>query len=260
MHNSKPMSTPMSNSIKLTAIDEPFFEDPQLYPNIVGSLQYLAFTHQDISFAVKKVCQYMYCPRISHWQTVKRILRYLHLTNNFGLKFSTTSSVSLSAYSNADWADCPDNYKSTGGFCVNFGSHLISWSLKKQPPLPDHPHKPNIRLLQIPHVNLFGCNHCLVKLVFFSLNHPLFGVITLVPPISPLILFYILALSMLNLTTILFMTMWLPKHSRLPLSLAKTSLQIFLLSLYLLHALIFCDPISRLHWCLLDRGGLLRQI
>lgn len=100
-------------------MDLPSFEDPHIYRSIVGSLQYLAFTRPDISFVVHKVCQYMHCPRLSHWKAVKRILRYLRFTqiltesvaSHIGLKFSIASSFSLSTFSDTDWVSCPDDRK-----------------------------------------------------------------------------------------------------------------------------------------------------
>jgi hypothetical protein len=49
------------------------------------------------------------------------------------LKIHKSSSHVLSAFSDADWAGCLDDRKSTGGFAIFFGSNLISWSAKKQP-------------------------------------------------------------------------------------------------------------------------------
>jgi histone deacetylase 1/2 len=63
---------------------------------------------------------------------VKRILCYLQNTLNVGLKIEKSSSMLLSAFSDADWAGSVDDRKSTGGFAIFFGSNLISWSARKQ--------------------------------------------------------------------------------------------------------------------------------
>lgn len=131
MHKSKSVSTPMSSSVKLTVLEGPSYEDPQYYRSIVGSLQYTAFTQPDISFAVNKVCQYMHYPRLPHGQAVKRILRYLNLTQHFGLFFIPSFELKLNAFSDANWAGCLDDRKSTGDFCIYFGFYLISWGSKK---------------------------------------------------------------------------------------------------------------------------------
>jgi hypothetical protein len=65
-----------------------------------------------------------------HWTAVKRILHYIKFT---GLKIRRSSSTLLSAFSDADWASCPDDRKSTGGFTIFFGANLISWCANKQP-------------------------------------------------------------------------------------------------------------------------------
>nr|XP_028950129.1 uncharacterized protein LOC103443959 isoform X1 [Malus domestica]XP_028950130.1 uncharacterized protein LOC103443959 isoform X1 [Malus domestica] len=67
-------------------------------------------------------------------QAVKRILRYLKGSINLGLWFSKCSTPpTLTAFSDADWAGCALDRRSTGGYCVFLGNSLISWSAKKQP-------------------------------------------------------------------------------------------------------------------------------
>lgn len=54
------------------------------------------------------------------------------LITHFVLNFSSTTSTTLTVYSDTDWVGCPDDWKFTIGFCIFFGSHLISQSSKKQ--------------------------------------------------------------------------------------------------------------------------------
>jgi histone deacetylase 1/2 len=126
--------TPLSSSETLSLVQgDPLGpEDSTQYRSIVGALQYLTLTRPDISFSVNKVCQFLHAPTTSHWSAVKRILRYIRGTLKVGLTFRRSSSLLLSAFSDADWAGCPDDRKSTGGFAVFVGPNLISWSARKQ--------------------------------------------------------------------------------------------------------------------------------
>lgn len=134
MSNCKPVSTPLCVSEKLWLNDGEFLgaNDASQYRSIVGALQYLTLTRPDISFSVNKVCQFLQNPTVVHWAAVKRILRYLQGTLPLGLKIDKSSSHTVSAFSDADWAGCLDDRRSTGGFAVFLGSNLISWSARKQ--------------------------------------------------------------------------------------------------------------------------------
>ncbi|XP_014660828.1 uncharacterized protein LOC106804376 [Setaria italica] len=63
---------------------------------------------------------------------VKRILRYVKDTWDVGLHIGAGPVDSLTAYSDADWAGCPDSRRSTSGYCVYLGDTLVSWSSKHQ--------------------------------------------------------------------------------------------------------------------------------
>jgi hypothetical protein len=80
----------------------PDFDDPSLYRSLVGALQYLTITRPDIAHAVSVVSQFMHKPSISHFQAVKRILRYVKGTLRFDLSFTPSSSRELLAYSDVD--------------------------------------------------------------------------------------------------------------------------------------------------------------
>ena len=135
MKGCKPSSTPLSTSEKMSLHDGEILgaEDSTRYRSIVGALQYLTLTRPDISYSVNKVCQFLHAPTSTHWTAVKRILRYLQGTKSHGLKLGKSDSMLVSAFSDADWAGCPDHRRSTGGFAVFLGSNLISWSARKQP-------------------------------------------------------------------------------------------------------------------------------
>ncbi|KAF5464732.1 hypothetical protein F2P56_014786 [Juglans regia] len=132
MSNCKSVRSPMSPSTKLSAFDSTSMDDPSLYRSIVGSLQYLLFTRPDLAFSVNRVCQFMHALCLSHWQAVKRILRYLKHTMDYGLAITSSPTPVLAAFSDANWAGCPDDRKSTGGYCVFDGKNLVCWSSKKQ--------------------------------------------------------------------------------------------------------------------------------
>jgi hypothetical protein len=63
---------------------------------------------------------------------VKRILRYIRGSIDIGLEIKRSSSMLLSAFSDADWAGSVDDRRSTGGFAIYFGPNLIPWSARKQ--------------------------------------------------------------------------------------------------------------------------------
>jgi hypothetical protein len=121
--------TPLSSTRKLSAHEGEVLlpEDATRYQSIIGALQYLMLTHPDISFSVNKVCQYLHSPTTIHWTTVKRILCFLKHTLRTGLHIRSSPSMMISAFSDADWAGCGDDRKSSGGFTVFLGPNLISW-------------------------------------------------------------------------------------------------------------------------------------
>lgn len=66
---------------------------------------------------------------------LKRIIRYVQGTVDYGLHLYASSVSKLVSYTDADWGGCPDTRRSTSGYCVFLGDNLLSWSAKRQPTL-----------------------------------------------------------------------------------------------------------------------------
>ncbi|GJQ98919.1 ribonuclease H-like domain-containing protein [Tanacetum coccineum] len=97
--------TPVDTDSMLVVAGDPV-SDPTLYRSLTGDLQYLTFTRPDISYVVQQVCLFMHDPREPHFFALKRILRYVHGTLTSGLQLYSSTTSSLVAYSDADWAGC----------------------------------------------------------------------------------------------------------------------------------------------------------
>ena len=131
MLDCKLASSPSCPNTRLSLHNGDPLPDPHAYRSMVGALHYLTFTRPDISFAVHQVCQYMSTPTTTHLAAAKRVLRYIRGTFNHGIEF-TPGPVSLSPYTDADWAGDPDDRHSTSGFLVYLCHNAITWSAKKQ--------------------------------------------------------------------------------------------------------------------------------
>ena len=132
MENCKPVDTPADAKPKTSASDGKPIDDITAYRSIAGALQYLTITRPDIAYAVQQVCLHMHAPCDVHQTMLKRILRYIKGTPTLGVQLGTAATPTITAYSDADWAGCPDTRRSTSGFCIFFGNSLVSWSSKRQ--------------------------------------------------------------------------------------------------------------------------------
>ncbi|XP_026450970.1 uncharacterized protein LOC113351135 [Papaver somniferum] len=132
MTECKPVSTPFALKHGLHQ-DSNTLVDATQYRQIVGSLQYPTLTRPDISHVVNFVSQFMHRPTIIHLTAVKRILRYLNGTLDYGIRLLSNSTLNLYAFSEADWDGCLKIRRSTTGYNIYLGSNCIFWSSRKQP-------------------------------------------------------------------------------------------------------------------------------
>ncbi|XP_042009309.1 uncharacterized mitochondrial protein AtMg00810-like [Salvia splendens] len=128
----KPSAIPMDSSKKLQQDEGGPLSDPTAYRRLIGRLVYLCITRPDITFAVNKLNQFLSKPCSGHMLAAEKVLKYLKCTLGHGIFYSANADLSLSIFSDADWAACPDTRRSISCFCLFLGSSLISWRSKKQ--------------------------------------------------------------------------------------------------------------------------------
>ena len=63
---------------------------------------------------------------------IKRIIRYLKETYDFGLYYKRSDKFELNAYTYADWGGNIDDRKSTSRGALLLGKRLVTWTSKKQ--------------------------------------------------------------------------------------------------------------------------------
>ncbi|GKA80699.1 uncharacterized mitochondrial protein-like protein [Tanacetum coccineum] len=106
MVSCNPVDTPMVEKSKLDEDPQGKAVDPTHYRGRVGTLMYLTASRSDLTFVV---CM---CAR--------------------GLYYPKDSSIALTAYVDADHADCQDTRRCTYGSMQLLGDRLVSWSSKRQ--------------------------------------------------------------------------------------------------------------------------------
>ncbi|XP_019158363.1 PREDICTED: uncharacterized protein LOC109155088 [Ipomoea nil] len=131
MAECKPLSTPIYSS-KIVSTNTDLYDDATQYRSLAGALQYLTITRPDFSFDVNQLCQHMHASAITHREHLKRVLRYVKGTVNFGLRVRQSTLREIHAFSDSDWAGYPEDRKSTSGYAVFLDSNLLSWVCNKQ--------------------------------------------------------------------------------------------------------------------------------
>jgi hypothetical protein len=132
MKDAKPIKTPMGTNGHLDLATGGKSVDQKVYRSMIGSLLCLCASRPDIMLSVCMCARFHADPKEVHLRAVKRILRYLVHTPNFGLWYPKGSTFDLIGYSDADWAGYKIDRKSTSGTCQFLGRSLVSWASKKQ--------------------------------------------------------------------------------------------------------------------------------
>jgi hypothetical protein len=136
----RPVVTPLDPDITLSKIEDMSQEEKDFmqsvpYLSAVGSLMYLAIgTRPDIAYAVGLLSRFNSCPGKVHWNAVQRVFRYLKGTSDFRLELGASPSggVTLSVFSDSDYAGDASKALSTTGYVSFIGSSCVSWSSRRQ--------------------------------------------------------------------------------------------------------------------------------
>ena len=94
--------TPMSPNVNLTVDLLGKSVDSSLYRSMIGSFLYLTTSRPDISYSVGVCATYQANPKESHMIALKRIIKYVKTTANFGVWYNKNTNDVLAGYSNAN--------------------------------------------------------------------------------------------------------------------------------------------------------------
>jgi len=117
--------------LKLSKDENGIVVDQSMYRSMIRSLLYLTASRPDITFAVGVCATYHAEPKMSQLTQVKRILKYINSTSDYGILDSHSANSRLVGHCGADWVGSADDRKSTSGSCFFLGNNLIYWFSKK---------------------------------------------------------------------------------------------------------------------------------
>ncbi|XP_042966696.1 secreted RxLR effector protein 161-like [Carya illinoinensis] len=100
------------------------------YSSVVDSLMYAQVcTQPDIAYVVGR---YLSDPGLAHWKATKKVLRYLQGTKDLVLTYWRSDILDIVGYSNANFAGCLDDRKSTSSCVFMMAEGDVSWKSVKQ--------------------------------------------------------------------------------------------------------------------------------
>ncbi|KAH9657984.1 hypothetical protein KPL70_023305 [Citrus sinensis] len=95
------------------------------YASVVGSLMYAQVcTRPDIAFPVGVLGRYLSNPGYEHWKAAKKVLRYLQAAKDFVLTYQQSDYLNIVGYSDADFAGCLEDKKSTSSYIFMMAGEL----------------------------------------------------------------------------------------------------------------------------------------
>ena len=136
MMNANPMCIPVDPNqiLSRNAGEGRKVEESVPFREAVGSLMFLAvITRPRFAYAVNDVSRFLADHDESHWNAVKRIIKYLTGTRDLGIFYEAhNDGIVLTGFSDSDYAGDVDTRRSTTGFCFFFSNGIVTWSCERQ--------------------------------------------------------------------------------------------------------------------------------
>jgi hypothetical protein len=97
------------------------------YASAVGSLMYAQVcTRPDLAFVTGMLGRYQKNLGVSHWNGIKKALRYIQGTKCLMLAYEKLDSIEKVGYSDSDFVGCLDTDRSTSGYVFKLAGGAIS--------------------------------------------------------------------------------------------------------------------------------------
>ena len=135
MENANMITTPEDQHTNLALTKDSNEVGEQVpYRQAVGSLMFLAtVTRPDISHAVGVASRYLNNPKTVHWNAVKRIIKYLIGTQDYGIEFDKNKDRNLCGFTDSDYASDTETRWSTSVYVFKLCNGPITWASRRQP-------------------------------------------------------------------------------------------------------------------------------
>ena len=133
MHNANYTSVPAQPGLSLQKNEGPV-NSKLPYREAIGSLLFAArVCRPDIEYAVNYASKFLSCYDESHWPKVKRTMRYLAGTRDYGLVFGDSgSTLAVKGFTDTDFAGCVNTRRSRSGHVFVLNGAPISWCSQLQ--------------------------------------------------------------------------------------------------------------------------------
>jgi hypothetical protein len=134
LQNCNSCATLMEAKLKLSRDSKSPSVDATEYRSLIGCLRYLLHTRPDLTFSVSYLSCFMEAPKREHLGSVKRLLRYVSGTVDYGLLYPSGDGgeINILGFSDSNMAGDIDDSKSTSGVVFFLGGNPTTWSSQKQ--------------------------------------------------------------------------------------------------------------------------------